>query len=277
MGNLCCQSQWTKGIPTIIGRHKMLEIIHIIVNVTTTLFWAILLAGIAIFIWVKREELIRLLDKIIEEEGKKRTAGESSYQKLDGIGNRVGSGEDWTKPFLMSLEWKRYEEVCMEYLRIRNCKANVTCVGADGGIDIKISDSNGVVFAVGQCKAWNKPIGVNLIRELYGVMASERVKTGIFLTTSSYTNDALEFAKGKNLLLIDSDELITLINGLDDASKKQIDRVATSGDYTTPTCVNCNVKMIKRTIKNGDKAGKKFWGCSNFPKCRNTLQIRKEA
>lgn len=180
----------------------------------------------------------------------------------------------WTKGFLKSLEWKRYEEVCMEYLRIKNCHANVTCIGADGGIDIKIADSAGTVFAVGQCKAWNRPIGVSLIRELYGVMAADRVKHGIFLTTSEYSKDAIEFAKGKNLLLIDSDELIVLINNLDDINKRRIDLIATDGDYTTPTCVRCNVKMIKRTAKNGKNAGGEFWGCPNYPKCKNTMQVR---
>ncbi len=180
----------------------------------------------------------------------------------------------WTKPFLRSLEWKRYEEICVEYLKLKNCTADVTCIGADGGIDIKIKDKNGSLLAVAQCKAWNRPIGVNLIRELYGVMAAERVKHGIFLTTSEYSKDAIEFAKGKNLLLIDCDELITLINNLGDKEKRKIDKLATTGDYTTPTCVRCNVKMTKRTAKTGKNAGGEFWGCVNYPKCKNTIQIR---
>lgn len=198
-------------------------------------------------------------------------------KKADYSGTVHPANQDvirWTKAFLRSLEWKRYEEVCMEYLRIKNCQANVTCIGADGGIDIKIADSAGVVFAIGQCKAWNRPIGVSLIRELYGVMAADKVRHGIFLTTSEYSKDALEFAKGKNLLLIDSDELISLINSLDEISKRRIDLIATEGDYTTPTCVNCNVKMIKRTAKKGAKAGNQFWGCPNYPKCKNTMHVK---
>ena len=180
----------------------------------------------------------------------------------------------WTTQFLRSLEWKRYEEVCMTYLRIKNCQANVTCVGADGGIDIKLSDSNGIVFAIAQCKSWKKTIGVNLIRELYGVMAADRVKHGIFLTTSDYSQEALEFAKNKNLLLIDCEELISLVNKLDYNSKKKLNNIATSGEYTTPTCVKCNIKMIKRTAKKGKNAGNTFWGCVNYPKCKNTMFVK---
>jgi restriction system protein len=180
----------------------------------------------------------------------------------------------WNKAFLRSLEWKRYEEVCMEYLRIKHCDANVTCTGADGGIDIKVCDKNGNMLAIGQCKAWNKPIGVSLIRELYGVMASERIKVGIFLTTSIFSQDAIEFTKNKTLLLIDADEFVNLINGLDDINKKRIDHVATEGDYSTPTCVNCDVKMVKRVTKKGTNAGNEFWGCINYPKCKRTMYVK---
>lgn len=180
----------------------------------------------------------------------------------------------WNKVFLRSLEWKRYEDVCMEYLRIKSCAANVTCTGADGGIDIKVKDKNGNMLAIGQCKAWNKPIGVSLIRELYGVMASERIKHGVFLTTSIFSLDAIEFAKNKPLLLIDGDEFVKLINSLDEISKRRIDHVATEGDYTTPTCVNCNVKMVKRVIKKGTNTGNEFWGCINYPKCKKTMYVK---
>jgi hypothetical protein len=33
-------------------------------------------------------------------------------------------------------------------------------------------------------------------------------------------------------------------------------------------CPKCGAEMVQRTVKNGDKAGSKIWGCSAFPKCR---------
>lgn len=150
----------------------------------------------------------------------------------------------------------------------------MTCIGADGGIDIKIHDNNGNLFAIAQCKSWNKPIGVSLVRELYGVMASEKVKYGIFLTTSIFSPDALAFSKDKPLILIDADEFVNLINGLKDNDKRKIDAKAIEGDYTTPTCVHCNVKMIKRTATKGKNEGKEFWGCINFPRCKKTMTVK---
>ncbi len=38
-----------------------------------------------------------------------------------------------------------------------------------------------------------------------------------------------------------------------------------------PLCPRCSSLMVKRTAKAGDNAGKEFWGCSNFPECREIV------
>lgn len=183
----------------------------------------------------------------------------------------------WDEAFLKTLEWKQYENVCMEFLRIKNNNAAVTTIGADGGIDIKIKDKNGITIAIAQCKAWSRPIGVSLIRELYGVMASENVKHGVFLTTSIFSQDAIEFSKNKALLLINGREFVNLINKLNTDDKRKIDKIATEGDYTTPTCVQCDEKMVKRIAKKGNNAGNEFWGCINYPRCKNKMFVKNTA
>ena len=39
------------------------------------------------------------------------------------------------------------------------------------------------------------------------------------------------------------------------------------------TCPNCGHHMILRKAKKGSNKGKQFWGCSNFPQCRGTVNI----
>ena len=41
----------------------------------------------------------------------------------------------------------------------------------------------------------------------------------------------------------------------------------------TPNCPKCNIPMIKRVVKKGNNKGREFWGCSNYPKCRHTIDI----
>lgn len=41
----------------------------------------------------------------------------------------------------------------------------------------------------------------------------------------------------------------------------------------TPVCDRCGQPMVLRTAKNGLNAGRQFWGCSQYPKCRATQNI----
>jgi len=42
---------------------------------------------------------------------------------------------------------------------------------------------------------------------------------------------------------------------------------------TSPQCPSCSGEMVKRKAKSGQNAGNEFWGCSNYPKCREILSI----
>ena len=45
------------------------------------------------------------------------------------------------------------------------------------------------------------------------------------------------------------------------------------GNETAPSCPRCSSMMVKRTATGGSNAGKYFWGCSNFPKCREIVTL----
>lgn len=42
---------------------------------------------------------------------------------------------------------------------------------------------------------------------------------------------------------------------------------------TEPECPQCTGKMVKRTATRGKYAGKKFWGCTNYPSCKGIRNI----
>jgi len=42
---------------------------------------------------------------------------------------------------------------------------------------------------------------------------------------------------------------------------------------TAPVCPKCAAVMVKKQAKNGPHAGKWFWACPAFPKCRHVLEI----
>jgi hypothetical protein len=39
-----------------------------------------------------------------------------------------------------------------------------------------------------------------------------------------------------------------------------------------PDCPKCGMPMVLRVVKKGTNPGDKFWGCSNYPKCRGIIQ-----
>ena len=46
------------------------------------------------------------------------------------------------------------------------------------------------------------------------------------------------------------------------------DRLAMVADV--PHCPNCNKVMVSRVAKRGSVAGRNFWGCPEYPRCRGT-------
>jgi len=74
--------------------------------------------------------------------------------------------------------------------------------GADGGLDIRLHSRNqgGAAVSIVQCKHWtNKPVGVGKIRELRGAMAANNITSGQFATTSTFTADAIAFARSNGI------------------------------------------------------------------------------
>jgi restriction system protein len=127
-------------------------------------------------------------------------------------------------------------------------------------------------------------VGVDVVRQLYGVMAARGAAGGYVVTSGRFTDDAVAFAAGRNLRLIDGPKLFGLLqqaraslaSGASAASSgggaRSPDAVRSSpaASAPTPSCPVCNATMIRRTAKKGANAGSEFWGCSTFPKCRGT-------
>jgi hypothetical protein len=42
---------------------------------------------------------------------------------------------------------------------------------------------------------------------------------------------------------------------------------------SVPVCDKCGVPMLLRTAARGDRAGNRFWGCVNYPRCREIKQV----
>jgi restriction system protein len=172
---------------------------------------------------------------------------------------------------LRAMDWRRFEEVCAEYFRLCGFHAATQSHGADGGIDIRLyaqNDHSKVVNIV-QCKKWGKPVGPKALRELLGVMAANKFRRGIFVASSTFNDEATQFAEVNKIHLINGAAFIDKVLARPAADQQRLLDVATEGDYLTPSCPSCGIKLISRENK---KSQSRFWGCMNFPRCRYTLQ-----
>lgn len=85
--------------------------------------------------------------------------------------------------------------------------------GADSGIDITAYSSAPVTGGklIVQCKDWAKPVGEPILRDLYGLVIAEAANKGIVIATGGFTSSAKGFAEGKQLELIDGEQLTSLL------------------------------------------------------------------
>lgn len=84
---------------------------------------------------------------------------------------------------------------------------------ADGGIDIRAISEKPIFkgLYIIQCKRHSKTIGEAIIRDLFGVVSSERANKGILITSSRFTKSAKDFARNKPIELIDGDKFLELL------------------------------------------------------------------
>jgi restriction system protein len=140
--------------------------------------------------------------------------------------------------------------------------------GPDGGIDATLYMAGiETPVAVVQCKAWNKPVKVEQVRALGGVMHEHKVKRGVFWSLSGYVGRPVqESAERAAIQLLDGKAIVERILALDQYKQATLLAQAFKGDYWTPSCAACGVKLVPREWKSGP-----IWGCQNYPSCRSWL------
>ncbi len=84
----------------------------------------------------------------------------------------------------------------------------LTQVTGDEGIDLLIKDISGRKCIV-QCKCYaeDQNISARDIREFFGAKVHADAEFGYFITTTNFSEQAKEFSKNKNIILVDGNRL----------------------------------------------------------------------
>jgi restriction system protein len=170
-----------------------------------------------------------------------------------------------------SLTWQQFESLVAEGFRQGGFKVTEKGGAApDGGVDLILA--RGQERFLVQCKQWRaQQVPVTIGRELYGVMSAEHAAGGYVVTFGGFTRDAIAFAAGRNIELIDGKALRALLQQPTNSRAASLRAPANTISTSTPTCPQCNEPMIARVAKRGTNFGSEFWGCRRYPICKATL------
>lgn len=172
----------------------------------------------------------------------------------------------WSRAVFDQIEWRRFEAVCEALFAQSGMRAETQSHGADGGVDIWLWSAHSDKPVIVQCKHWKKRVvGVKELREFYGVLKSHDLTYGTFAISSTFSSDALAFAKSNRINAQDREGLLRLIAARSAEQQQALLDTAYEGEYWKPTCVKCGVKMVLREKKDGSSS---FWGCANYEKTR---------
>lgn len=109
------------------------------------------------------------------------------------------------------LSWQQFEVlIAAAFDKLGYATDVVGGGGADGGKDILLKKKGRRVLA--QCKHWKSTsVGAPVVREMFGLMVSEKMDAVMIVTSGKFTKEAIAFAKGKPIVLINGSALVKLL------------------------------------------------------------------
>jgi restriction system protein len=181
-----------------------------------------------------------------------------------------GEARRWSAELLKQLEWRRFEEFCAAYYETEGFTTKVSAAGAIGGVNIALHEKGSQgAQALARCKGWDAyRVGVKAVKELRAAMAAEGIGQGVLLTSGRFTHEAAALARAENIDLVDGAALLDKLAALPPEKAAGLLKFATQGDFVTPTCPTCSIKM---TSRQSTGEGRRFWGCRNYPACKQTF------
>jgi restriction system protein len=206
---------------------------------------------------------------------------------------------------LLRLTPGEFEEIVGDMYRQFDYSVERTPMTNDFGRDLILKKDGKKTFV--ECKRYDRdtPIGRRALQLCYGVIVNMKADAGIFVTTSRFAQTAVNFAGETGIKLIDGYELVALMaqaypgDGSADEYRamcrecgdivlfnlrEPVEEIGCRNSHMVKndspdslkikliaeaaSCEKCGSKM---RLVNGRRG--KFWGCSNYPKCKSTLRF----
>ncbi|WP_223070243.1 restriction endonuclease [Paenibacillus caui] len=243
------------------------------------LFGSVLVAEIIGAMWTRK----RRNQKKQKTEATNKTTARTASRRSSNI---VRSDDVILTSRLDNLTGAEFERLLALYFRDQGYTVKEVGVGGnDGGVDLVIIDRRGEKTAVqAKCYADHNLVPVMTVRELVAAKRNHDCILSLLVTTSDLTPPAKKEAEQFKVDywhggLVEqklrawgkwqpSKKRRPVEKSEKKASSAGVRNKKATSASSTVKC-KCGAPMVRRKSKQGVE----FWGCSNFPKCRNTRAI----
>ncbi len=170
--------------------------------------------------------------------------------------------------YLATMDWRGFEDLCCELFKRLGYEVRETPRSGDHGADALLwKDGEHTIL---QAKRFKNNVSEPIVRDLYGVMCDAGATTkGIVVTTGKVSGPARKWIGSKNIRIIELSEFADLVRDFFHENDIVPDGFV-SEKPRTKYCPQCHCLLVKRKSRYG-----RFMGCSGWPKCKYTLNIRK--
>ncbi|MFD0769004.1 restriction endonuclease [Bacillus sp. CGMCC 1.60114] len=169
--------------------------------------------------------------------------------------------------YIDKMDGFQFEVYLKALFRELGYRPEVTKRSCDYGVDVVLKGKNRIVIQAKRYGIKNR-VGIKAVQEVYAGKAYYKADEAWIVTNSLYTKQAEELAKACQVKLIDRFELQNLINKVNPEQKAEdIYRQINPAERKCPICKHDLV--VRQSQKNGNR----FFGCSQFPSCTHTEAI----
>lgn len=162
---------------------------------------------------------------------------------------------------IRGLHWSEFERLLAAYYVQMGYVVDVTGGGgADGGVDLVLKRQAETVLV--QAKNWRtSSVSVSVVREMRGLMAGKGATGGVVVCSGTFTKDAVKFGNESGVELIDGQKLARMIRSVNGGEML----------VKSTSCPQCGGQM---SVRFNRKERTEFLGCSQYPRCKGTREMR---
>jgi len=174
----------------------------------------------------------------------------------------------FTRSHLDRIEWRVFDELVRNYLNTQGWVAKRVSVDGHGTTRSLLWKRNEARPSAYLCcmPAVGAMLSIDHVRQIELVLEEESLPEGFIVTTGDFTSEARNYTlRKRHVELVSGDALMTLLRNLPRKQHSTIVSQTLSGNYDTPSCPSCEIKMV---LQDGPQPR---WLCPQQPGCQRSF------